>query len=404
VIVLRALGLLPHHACTSHVPSYSKRYAHLLAHADTPHSFTHGYLALPLDITVLQGLDRNLNNIAGCAGLFLSLHAVIAAALPGELVGSYYLLPETIEYEAGGFNWNVPDQAGRGVENVTANVSIGGFEIELQNAAVTNVQATILITLMTKCERYTYDKNDPCIASLMLRCGMRQYSIIFGIVSLMIAAGTAFSRRTIHRRISLTFYILATALWCGTFVIVRGMVLNDGFNQLYLNNGIAGATGSEGCGFKDFGPTPIEMRFGASYKLYIWVFVGSLLCLILKICDIKLDRPIYNAAVGGLRGVPHKTNVTGVQRRSAAAAVAPTMQRAPTKFSKPPPRIGGSSSDRNGGSDEPAYNGPVIELPPMKSRDSLGDVVAFPDHDNVGSGSSQPPTLQEESYDESTFV
>ena len=105
MIVLRALGLLPHHACTSHVPSYSKRYAHLLAHADTPYSFTHGYLALPLDITVLQGLDRNLNNIAGCAGLFLSLHAVIAAALPGELVGSYYLLPETIEYEAGGFNW-----------------------------------------------------------------------------------------------------------------------------------------------------------------------------------------------------------------------------------------------------------------------------------------------------------
>jgi hypothetical protein len=207
-------------------------------------------------------------------------------------------------------------------------------------------------------------------------------------------------------------------MWGGTLVVVRSFVKSDGFYDLFLNKDVEGTIGSAGCGFAGYGPSPVEIKLGASYKLYIWIFIGCLLSVTLKILDLKLDRPTYNPAVADEGGSPkNDEQIPAVPFASFDRSIREARKNPKGPRSGAPPTAHslahsspGHAALMNAG--RISQRPPMIELPPIINRDSSPDadpetnsLQDFP-HLEVGEqgGAFQPELLESEHHRESSFV
>lgn len=213
---------------------------------------------------------RHMGKLAGALGLIVFLCGAVAAGYPGEMEGSYYILPDTIHYQIGAFKSVYPLQAERGVGENTQQK--------------TNSQAIAVVALMQQCEDLEFDMTDKCINSMLIRCGVKQGFAITGLICGLVGALTAWSRKSCFRKVSACTIATACLSWLVVFAVVVTFVKTEGF-QAYFVNQLFGV-GAAGCGFKGFGPAPQLVEFGASFRLYIWAFVGSLLGFVLKMLDI----------------------------------------------------------------------------------------------------------------------
>lgn len=217
-----------------------------------------------------DSVHRHLGSVSAWLGLIVFLCSVVAVSIPSELVGEYYIHPDNIRYEIGAFTSVYPTQDERGVGNNTQQKS--------------NNQARSAVALMQTCDDLEFDMTDPCINSLLIRCGVKQGSAISGLICGVVGALTAWSRKPCFRKVSACTTATATMSWLLVFAIVITFVNKDGF-QYFYNNQVLGV-GVSGCGFKGYGPTPQLVEYGPSFNLYIWGFAGSLICFVLKMLDI----------------------------------------------------------------------------------------------------------------------